>query len=139
MTDAFELSRFVEAQTAVYEQALAEIRSGRKRSHWMWFIFPQAAGLGSSPASQHFGIKSRDEAEAYLAHPVLGARLIECAGAVLALHGVSASDVFGYPDDMKLRSCATLFAQVSQPASVFQKLLDKYFESAADPRTLELI
>jgi uncharacterized protein (DUF1810 family) len=139
VTDAFELSRFVEAQTAVYEQALAEIRSGRKRSHWMWFIFPQAAGLGSSPASQHFGIRSRAEAEAYLAHPVLGPRLIECAGAVLALHGVSASDVFGYPDDMKLRSCATLFAQVSQPASVFQKLLDKYFESAADPRTLELI
>jgi uncharacterized protein (DUF1810 family) len=139
VTDGFDLDRFVVAQEGVYEKALAEIRAGRKRSHWMWFIFPQHTGLGSSPTSQHFAIKSRAEAEAYLAHPVLGARLNECAEATLEVKARSAEDVFGPVDAMKLRSSATLFAAVSPRGSVFQRILERYFRGRADERTNELL
>lgn len=137
--DPFELSRFVNAQDSVYSQALSEIRSGRKRSHWMWFIFPQLAGLGTSPTARHFAIRSVDEARAYLAHPVLGPRLVSCAEAALGIEGRSAREVFGSPDDLKLRSCATLFAQVSPADSVFHRLLEHYFAGEADARTLALL
>lgn len=139
MTDAdpFNLDRFLEAQQGIYEQALAEIRAGRKQSHWMWFIFPQYDGLGTSAMAKRYAIKSTAEAEAYLGHPVLGFRLFECAEAALAVPGRSASEVFGYPDDMKLRSCATLFAAVSPPRSVFHRLLDKYFAAEPDERTIQ--
>ena len=139
MGDAFDLERFVSAQASAYDRALAEIRAGLKQSHWMWFVFPQYAGLGSSSTAAHYAIRSRAEAEAYLQHPVLGARLRECAEAVCALKCRSAQEVFGYPDDMKLRSSATLFASVSPPGSVFQRVLDAFFDGAADERTLALL
>ena len=137
--DPYDLSRFLEAHEHSYEQALTELRSGRKRSHWMWWVFPQLEGLGSSPISQRFAIRSQADAEAYLKHPVLGPRLLESASAVLAIEGRSALEVFGFPDEMKLRSCATLFAQVSPPGSVFEQLLQKYFEGQPDERTLQLL
>ena len=137
--DPFGLSRFVEAQEINYAQALSELRSGRKRSHWMWYVFPQLAGLGNSSMAARYAIKSEDEARAYLAHPVLGPRLIECAETVLAIENRSAHDIFGSPDDLKLRSCATLFARVLPAGSVFEQVLDKYYSSAGDPKTLELL
>ena len=137
--DPYNLTRFVQAQEADYDQALTEIRAGAKRSHWMWYVFPQFVGLGSSPTSRNYAIKSREEAEAYLAHPILGPRLIECAEAALQIEGHSAVQIFGSPDDMKLRSSATLFAAVSSGGSVFHRLIDKYFDGKQDVRTLELI
>lgn len=138
--DPHDLNRFVEAQEGVYEQALAEVRGGRKRSHWMWFIFPQIDGLGSSAMAKRYAIKSRAEAEAYLAHPVLGPRLVACAEAAAGIPGTaSALDVFGSPDDMKLRSSATLFACVSPAGSVFDRVLDRYFRGERDPATLRLL
>lgn len=137
--DPFDLDRFVQAQEGVYERALAEIRAGEKRTHWMWFIFPQALGLGFSPMSQRYGIRSLDEARAYLAHPLLGARLRACFEALLALQGRSAHQIFGSPDDWKLRSCATLFALVSPPDSLFHQVLEKYFEGQMDEKTLILM
>lgn len=137
--DPFLLDRFVKAQEDDYATALAEIRNGRKESHWMWYIFPQYDGLGFSATSKHFAIKSLDEARAYLAHPVLGPRLIECIAAAVAVEGKSAHAVFGSPDDMKLRSCATLFAHVSPAGSVFHRLLDKYFDGKPDEKTLRLL
>ena len=137
--DPFSLNRFVEAQEGAYERALSEIRAGQKRSHWMWFIFPQYDGLGFSSISKRYAIKSLAEAEAYLRHPVLGPRLLECAEAALAVEGRSAAEIFGFPDDMKLRSCATLFARASPPRSVFECVLDKYFKGEPDERTLQLI
>ena len=137
--DPYDLTRFVQAQERDYEQAISEIRSGRKQSHWMWYIFPQFEGLGFSTTSQHYAIKSIGEAEAYLRHPVLGPRLLECARATLGLREQSASEVFGSPDDMKLRSCATLFASVSPAGSVFEQLLDKYFGGERDDKTLKLL
>lgn len=137
--DPHNLSRFVQAQENIYEQALAEIRSGRKRSHWMWFIFPQLDGLGFSATSRLYSIKSRAEAEAYLNHPVLGQRLEECAEAALAVEGRSALEIFGSPDELKLKSCATLFACVSPAGSVFQRLLAKYFHGERDGKTLRLL
>ena len=134
-----DLKRFVDAQAGVYDQALAEIRAGRKRSHWMWFIFPQFAGLGFSPTSVHYSIKSRGEAEAYLAHPVLGPRLTECVEAALGVDGRIAHDIFGSPDDMKLKSCATLFAALSPAGSAFHRLIDKYFNGTPDEKTLQLL
>ena len=134
-----DLSRFVEAQEDDYARALAEIHSGRKQSHWMWYVFPQFDGLGSSPMSQRYAIKSIAEAEAYLRHPILGPRLVECAEASAALQGTSAAQVFGYPDDLKLRSCATLFARVSPAGSVFERLLEKYFQGEPDEKTLRLM
>ena len=138
-TDQHDLSRFLDAQNGIYEQALAEIRAGRKRSHWMWFIFPQFAGLGFSPTSQHYAIKTISEARAYLEHPVLGARLVECAEAALSVHGRTAREIFGSPDDLKLRSCATLFASVSPESSVFHRVLDRFFDGAADQKTLAIV
>jgi len=137
--DPFDLSRFVKAQESVYPKALSEIRSGRKRSHWMWFIFPQLAGLGTSPTARHYALRSVDEARAYLAHPVLGPRLISCVEAALGIEGRSAREVFGSPDDLKLRSCATLFVQVSPADSVFHRLLEHYFAGEPDERTLALL
>ena len=137
--DAYDLSRFLRAQEGDYEQVVSEIRSGRKRSHWMWYVFPQIEGLGFSPLSKRYSIKSLGEARAYLAHPVLGPRLLECAEAVVSLEGRSATEVFGSPDDMKLRSCATLFACVSPPGSVFDRLLGKYYRRLRDAKTLQLL
>jgi uncharacterized protein (DUF1810 family) len=137
--DPFGLLRFLRAQDEDYEQALSEIRSGRKRSHWMWYIFPQLAGLGRTSTAQHFGLRNLDEARAYLAHPVLGPRLVQVAEAALAVEGRSARAIFGSPDDLKLRSCATLFAAVSPPASVFRQLLAKYYDGLPDQRTIELL
>lgn len=142
MTDAadpFDLERFVRAQEDDYAHALSEIRAGRKRSHWMWYVFPQIDGLGSSPTARHYAIKSLAEAEAFLAHPLLGPRLRECAEAAAAVEGRSAAEVFGSPDDLKLRSSATLFAHASGPGSVFDRLLAKYFAGRPDGRTLELL
>lgn len=137
--DRYHLSRFVQAQHDVYPRALAEIRAGAKRSHWMWFIFPQLAGLGRSAMAREYAIGGADEARAYLAHPVLGPRLVECAEAALAVEGHSAPQIFGALDDMKLRSCATLFAAVSPEGSVFHRLLEKYFDGVPDERTVELL
>ena len=137
--DPVDLNRFVQAQAEDYDQALSEIRAGRKRSHWMWYIFPQFDGLGLSSTSRRYAIRSVAEAEAYLRHPVLGPRLEECCEAVIGVNGRSAYDIFGSPDDVKLRSCATLFARVSVPGSVFERLLGKYFGGVPDPRTLQLI
>lgn len=131
-----DLSRFIEAQRDHYAPALAEIRAGRKCTHWMWYIFPQIAGLGSSVMSRRYAIQDRAEAEAYLNHPLLGARLRECVEAVLAVEGRSAHDIFGAPDNIKLRSCATLFASVSPDESVFHRLLDAYFQGEPDRETL---
>ena len=137
--DPHLLSRFVQAQAEIYEQALSEIRAGRKRSHWMWYVFPQFSGLGVSSTSRRYAIKSMAEARAYLGHPVLGPRLVECCEAAASVTGASAREIFGSPDDMKLRSCATLFARASGPSSVFERLLVKYFEGVSDERTLQLI
>jgi uncharacterized protein (DUF1810 family) len=137
--DAFGLSRFISAQDSVYDRVLEELKSGRKRSHWMWYIFPQVDGLGYSATTKHYAIKSMEEARAYLNHPVLGSRLLECADAVLAIEGRSASDIFGYPDDLKLQSSMTLFASVAGPDSVFVRVLDKYFQGEGDVRTLQLL
>lgn len=137
--DPHDLNRFVEAQQGDYERALSEIRSGRKQSHWMWYIFPQYDGLGFSSTSKHFAIKSLAEATAYLNHPVLGPRLRECAQAALDVEGRSAHEIFGSPDGMKLKSCATLFAEVSPAGSVFEQLLEKYYRGERDDKTLDLI
>jgi uncharacterized protein (DUF1810 family) len=137
--DPFRLRRFVEAQQGVYDQALAEIRAGRKRSHWMWFIFPQFAGLGFSSTSRRYAIGSVAEARAYLQHLLLGARLIECCQALLQIEHRSAHDIFGSPDDLKLKSSATLFAEVAPPDSVFEDLLGRYFHGERDDRTLRLL
>jgi uncharacterized protein (DUF1810 family) len=134
-----DLERFVGAQEGLYDDALAEVRAGRKRTHWMWFVFPQIAGLGLSAMAQRYAIRDLGEARAYLAHPTLGPRLVTCAEAVLGVHGRTAHEIFGSPDDMKLRSCATLFAQVSPEGSVFHQVLDRYFDGRPDSRTLTLI
>jgi uncharacterized protein (DUF1810 family) len=137
--DPLNLGRFVNAQEGIYPQALAELKSGQKRSHWMWFVFPQIDGLGYSSTARHYAIRSETEARRYLDHPVLGKRLVECAETLLALAGRSASDIFGYPDDLKLRSCMTLFAYVSSPGSVFARVLDKYYGGIGDERTLAIL
>ena len=137
--DPFDLNRFVQAQAAVYSTALAELKAGCKRSHWMWFIFPQIDGLGHSETTKRYSIKSLAEARAYLAHPVLGARLVACTEALLALGGRSARQIFGRPDDMKLQSSMTLFACVSPAASGFSAMLERYFDGARDQRTIELL
>jgi uncharacterized protein (DUF1810 family) len=137
--DPHGLSRFVQAQERDYARALAEIRSGRKRSHWMWYIFPQFDGLGASPTSRWYSIKSLAEAGAYLRHPLLGPRLVECISATLEVEGRSALEIFGSPDDVKLRSCATLFACVSPAGSVFERLIDRFFEGRRDDQTLRLL
>jgi len=137
--DPFNLQRFVDAQDGIYAQALAEIRGGQKRSHWMWYIFPQVEGLGSSPISKRYAIKSLAEARQYLSHPVLGRRLVECTATLLALQRRSATEIFGYPDDLKLKSCMTLFAQVTGPASDFESVLKKYYGGMQDVQTLRFL
>ena len=135
MTD--DLERFVTEQNRDYETVLAELRRGRKSSHWIWFIFPQIAGLGRSPISQHFAIGSLDEARAYLGHPVLGARLRECVGLLLAVEGRSADDIFGPLDAMKVRSSMTLFHRSAPDEPKFKLVLDRYYGGVADPATDE--
>ena len=137
MDDPYDLARFVAAQDAdgSYRQAVAELRRGRKASHWMWFVFPQVAGLGQSPVSRRFAISSLAEARAYLAHPVLGPRLAECADIVAGLSGRTAEQIFGGLDAMKLRSCVTLFGAAAPGQPVFGAVLERYFGGVADPAT----
>jgi len=137
--DPYNLSRFVQAQEQTYDQALAELNAGRKRSHWMWYVFPQLDGLGSSPITKRYSIKSEAEARAYLDHPVLGQRLVDCAEAILRVEGKSAREILGSPDDLKLKSCATLFARVSPPGSVFERILEKFYSGEPDAATLRLL
>ena len=137
--DPYDLNRFVQAQTENYDRAITEVRAGRKRSHWMWYVFPQYDGLGFSATSRRYAIKSVAEARAYLDHPILGPRLLECVEAVMGVVGRTASEIFGDPDDRKLKSCATLFAEVSPPESVFEQLLVRYFQGERDDQTLRLL
>jgi len=139
MSNENDLQRFVDAQEPRIADAMAELRAGRKRTHWMWFVFPQLRGLGHSQMAWHFGIASRDEAAAFLAHPVLGPRLRDCVEAVLAVRGRTAHEIFGSPDDLKLRSCLTLFAEVAGGDSVFDRALRQYFAGQPDPATLDLL
>jgi uncharacterized protein (DUF1810 family) len=137
--DPFDLDRFVTAQSRVYPTVLAELRAADKRSHWMWFVFPQLRELGRSSTALHYGIAGLDEARAYLAHPVLGARLRECCALLLAAPADrSAHDILGSPDDLKLRSCATLFALAAPEEPLFRALLERYYAGQADPRTVAL-
>lgn len=135
-TDLYNLQRFVVAQQPVYPDVLAELQAGAKRSHWMWFIFPQIRGLGRSPISMEYAISALDEARAYLQHAILGPRLKECAKLVLDVEARSAAEIFGSPDDMKFRSCMTLFSQVSDD-DIFSKALQKYFAGVPDQLTLD--
>ena len=143
-TDRYNLQRFVEAQAGVYEQACAELRAGRKRTHWMWFVFPQIKGLGSSEMAVRYAISSVDEAKAYLEHALLGPRLRETTKTVLEVQGKTVEEIFGYPDNLKFHSSMTLFARAAAVTGqaggdLFHKTLTKYFEGAADPATLERI
>lgn len=135
MDDPYDLQRFLDAQQPVYGTVLEELRAGRKRSHWIWFIFPQIQGLGHSAMAQRYEISSLDEAEAYLAHPVLGARLRECSRLVASIGDQPVEEIFGYPDDMKFRSSMTLFAQAA-PGDVFDECLRMHFDGQPDPLTL---
>ena len=139
MTTNTELIRFLEAQNQVCLKALSELKRGKKNTHWMWYIFPQLKGLGSSETSHFYGIKDWNEAIEYLQHPVLGQHLIEISLVVLQLEGKTASEIFGTPDDLKLRSCMTLFATIENANPVFAKVLEKYFNSIPDERTLQLL
>jgi uncharacterized protein (DUF1810 family) len=133
------LERFVQAQEPVMPQVRRELRAGRKTSHWMWFVFPQLRALGRSPTAQHFGIASLREAEAYMAHPLLGPRLIECVGLVMAVEGRSAHGIFGSPDDLKLRSCLTLFSAAHPHHGIFAEAIRRYFDGILDPLTQDLL
>ena len=138
------LERFARAQAPVLEQVRAELRAGRKKTHWMWFVFPQLRGLGHSPTAEFYAIASLEQAQAYLADPVLGPRLRECTQLVNAIEGRAIGEIFGFPDDLKFRSCMTLFARAasgsaSSGAEVFRAALDEYFRGEEDPRTLELL
>jgi uncharacterized protein (DUF1810 family) len=142
-TDIYNLQRFINAQESTFDDVLAELAAGQKRTHWMWFIFPQIKGLGSSPTAQRFAISSLEEGAAYLEHPVLGRRLEKCTGLVNAVPDSSVQEVFGYPDDLKFHSSMTLFAQVAQDfhveGSVFKQALSKYFSGRLDDRTVSLV
>jgi uncharacterized protein (DUF1810 family) len=137
--DPHNLKRFVDAQEPVYEQVCDELRAGHKQSHWIWFIFPQMKGLGHSGMADHYGIASRQEADAYLAHPVLGARLRECTRLVNLVQGRSIDQILGYPDNLKFRSAMTLFAAAASEDPIFDDALQKYFDGKPDPLTLKLL
>jgi uncharacterized protein (DUF1810 family) len=139
MEDPFDLDRFLSAQAGVFPQVLDELRAGAKRSHWIWFIFPQIKGLGHSPQSEFYGIGSLAEAQAYLRHPHLGPRLVECVQLVLGVKGRTIQQILGYPDDLKFRSSMTLFARADASNPIFQQALDRYFAGQADALTLELL
>lgn len=139
MADRFDLDRFVQAQAPVIDVVRQELRAGRKRTHWMWFVFPQLRALGRSATAQQYGIASLDEARAYLAHPVLGPRLLECSRLVLAAPGGSAREILGTPDDLKLRSSMTLFAAAQTEEPVFAAVLDRFYAGAPDPQTTGLL
>ena len=137
MSDGYDLERFVEAQADVMERVYAELRAGQKRSHWMWFVFPQIRGLGASEMAMRYAISGREEARAYVDHPVLGPRLQECAGIVVGLEGRTVEEIFGFPDDLKFHSSMTLFSEVALPSEwVFDKALMKYFGGKTDEATL---
>ena len=136
MEDAYDLNRFVQAQAPVYERVLSELRAGRKASHWIWFIFPQIAGLGHSPMAKHYAISRRAEAADYADHHVLGARLRECTSLVNAVEGRTINEIFGSPDDLKFRSSMTLFALCASDSQVFRDALGKYFDGESDPLTM---
>ncbi len=136
MNDPFDLQRFVDAQNPVYEEVCSELRAGQKKTHWMWFVFPQIEGLGSSPLARKFAISSLAEAAAYVAHPILGPRLAECTGLVNLVEGRPIEQIFGYPDDLKFRSSMTLFARAAPDNGVFIDALKKYFSGQFDPATL---
>jgi uncharacterized protein (DUF1810 family) len=133
------LTRFLEAQNQLYIQALSEIKNGQKETHWMWFIFPQISGLGFSETAKFYGIKDLEEADEYLRHPVLGKHLTAIATAIFEIEGKTATQILGAPDDVKLRSCMTLFANVSGADPIFEKVIDKYFHGLQDEYTLQLI
>jgi len=137
--DLYDLARFVSAQESAYRRALRELTAGHKESHWMWFIFPQVAGLGTSDMARRYAISGLSEAEAYVAHPILGPRLIECCEALLRLKGLTANEIFGFPDDLKLRSSMTLFARVEKTKAHCQAVLAKYCDGKADERTLQIL
>jgi uncharacterized protein (DUF1810 family) len=137
--DPFDLRRFVDAQDGVYDSVLAELRNGAKRSHWIWFVFPQLRGLGRSPTAMRFGIASLDEARAYLAHSVLGPRLRECTRLVADIDGRSVDEIFGWPDNLKVRSSMTLFARATDDNADFRAVLDKFYGGEEDPATLEVL
>jgi uncharacterized protein (DUF1810 family) len=139
MSDTFDLTRFVDAQRAVYPNVLEELRDGRKRSHWMWFIFPQLAGLGRSETARFYAISGAAEAHAYLHNPLLSARLLECTRTVLEHSNRSAAYMFGSPDDMKLRSCMTLFATIAPEHTCFQDVLNRFFEGQPDAKSIALL
>jgi uncharacterized protein (DUF1810 family) len=136
--DPWDLNRFIQAQQGVYERALAELRAGQKRTHWMWFIFPQIDGLGFSSTTHFYAIKSVEEARQYLDHPLLGSRLHACVEAILSVQERFADEIFPYPDDLKLKSSLTLFATVAKPPSIFDRALERFFDGERDPRTLEI-
>jgi uncharacterized protein (DUF1810 family) len=139
MEDIFDLQRFAMAQEAVFETVRSELRAGHKRTHWMWFVFPQLAGLGTSAMAQHYAIAGRAEAAAYLAHPVLGPRLRECTGLVNAVEGRTAREILGPVDEAKFRSSMTLFATIAGDENVFSVALENYFAGQKDIRTLEIL
>ena len=139
MTAQYNLNRFIDAQESKFQNALKEIKNGRKQSHWMWFIFPQIAGLGFSETARFYAIKDIFEASLYLEHPVLGSRLIEISKALLESEGKTANQIFGNPDDLKLRSCMTLFSLIKNTNSIFETVLEKYFHGTKDFKTLQLI
>jgi uncharacterized protein (DUF1810 family) len=139
MDDPFDLRRFVDAQQDTHAQAVHELAAGRKASHWMWFVFPQLRGLGHSPMATRFGIASLDEAHAYLAHPLLGPRLEECVRLALRIEGRPIADILGPPDDIKFRSCLTLFEAAAPEPGIFTEALRKYFDGVRDARTLQLL
>ncbi len=136
LDDPYDLRRFVEAQAPVYAQVCAELRGGRKTSHWIWFIFPQVRGLGASETAQYYAISSREEAKAYLDHPVLGSRLRECTALVGGIEGKSIDQILGHPDNLKFRSSMTLFAHATEENRIFLEALKKYFGGKFDPQTL---
>jgi uncharacterized protein (DUF1810 family) len=139
MSDPYDLRRFVDAQEPVFPRVLAELRAGRKESHWMWFVFPQVAGLGRTGMARRYAIASRAEAEAYLAHPVLGPRLRQCCDLLAAVEGRSARAILGTPDDLKLRSCLTLFAGVAADNDLFERLLRKFYDGDRCRHTADVL